>query len=113
MTSEGVVGLTLEDLGYLRELLANKADAEQALARAEGEEAHAMARDALRNADAFWQVYGVPLMHAALDVAERTLKAAGNRPDIRRAHAIVLTAEQGGLAHELRVLAARLDAQAA
>lgn len=113
MTSEVVHGLTLEDLGYLRELLANKADAEQALSRAAGEEAHAMARDALRNADAFWQIYGAPLMWATIDVAERTLKAAGNRADLRRAHAVVLTAEPGGLAHELRALAARLDAQAA
>jgi hypothetical protein len=109
---EVAVGLTLEDVAYLRELWANKADAEDAVGRAVGEERTALAQDALRNADAYWKIYGVRLMLQAIDVAERTLLAAGDRPDPRRLHALVLTADSakpGDLARELRALAGRLE----
>jgi len=111
-----IVGLNLGDIAYLRALWANKADAERAVSRAEGQAIVEQARDALRNADAFWDAYGVPLMLAAIDIAERTLKAAGPEPDLRRAHALVLTADSadpGDLANALRSMAARLEAQTA
>ena len=110
--AEQIVGLTLEDIAYLRDLLANRADAQAALGRAQTQETLALAQDAVRNAEAFWSVYGAPLMMQAIDVAERTLRAAADRPDTRRAHAIVLTADSavpGDLARELRALAGRLD----
>jgi hypothetical protein len=106
------VGLTLHDITYLRELWANRADAERALSRARAPEHVEQARDALRNAEAYWSAYGVPLMLCALDVAERTLKAAGPKPDPRRAHALVLSADSADpadLARELRGVADLLE----
>ncbi|BCW90129.1 hypothetical protein sos41_32970 [Alphaproteobacteria bacterium SO-S41] len=112
MADKQVVGLTLEDIAYLRELLANRADAQAALGRAETQETLALAQDAVRNAEAFWGAYGAPLLVQAIDIAERTLLAAAGEPDTRRAHAIVLTADSakpGDLARELRALAGRLE----
>lgn len=112
MGETAVIGLTLDEIAYLRELLANQADARAALSRAVGGEARSMAEDAVRNADQFWTAFGVPLMMAAIDVAERTLRAAGPAPDIRRAHVVVLTAasaDPADLAAEMRALAGRLD----
>lgn len=106
------VGLTLSDITYLRELWANRTDAEQALSHARRPDHVELARDAVRNAEAYWTAFGVPLMLAAIDVAERTLKAAGSKPDVRRAHALVLTADSADpadLASELRRVADRLE----
>ncbi len=111
MTIASVPILTLDDIAYLRELWANRVDAERALARAVTPEATELAKDAQRNAEAFWTAYGVPLMMSAIEIAERTLKAAGKNADIIRTHAVVLTAGPApeSLAEELRKLADRLE----